>query len=145
MFGATVFCVCILAISSTNAVDENGKIVEIQTKTSGEIFADISSEAAAHLDLVICGTTDCCLIDTLSNGNINFMLGAIDDFFGPDLQGCENFEMPNNELKLLKISHRGYDAWLGEFINVSLDSGVYFHCEITQWLDNDEEVELACR
>ena len=117
------------------------KIVEIQVKTSNEWNADMTF---GHLDLVICGEPQCCLIENLDSKYDDFQLDSLDSFTHQDLQGCENFELPDGILKSLLIAHRGLDDWLGEYLLVLLDSGVFHKCEIHGWLHNAEDFQLLC-
>ena len=124
----------------------SGNIVEIQVKTSNEFYADMTF---GHLDLVICdvtldGSATCCIIDNLDSKNDDFQLGSLDSFRDDDLQGCQNFNLPNNGVNSLLSAHRGVDGWLGEFVIVMLDSGVFYQCPIPGWLYNDEEYSLEC-
>ena len=127
--------------ANANFAVENGNITEIQIKTSSSVFAGMTY---GHIDLVICGSYDCCLIERLESSNDDFNQGAIDDFVGEDLQGCQNFGLPKNQLNTLLISHRGVDSWLGEYVFVLLDSGVFYRCDIQDWLRGDGEVRLDC-
>ena len=120
-----------------------GKIVEIQTKTNGNEW-DAWMDSG-HLDLVICGTDLCCLIDDLDSplGN-DFQWNALDSFIGGALQGCQDFDMPGDILKSFILAHRGPDAWLGDYVNILLDSGRFHHCLIPGWLDESEQFYLTC-
>ena len=79
-----------------------------------------------------------------NNFESRFFSGGIDVFTGPQLQGCENYQLPKNLIKEIIIIHRGLDAWLGEYIFILLNSGTFYHCDIPGWLDNDGEVRLEC-
>ena len=65
--------------SHTILVEKDGNITEIQVKTSSEIFADMT---LGHIDVVVCGAQDCCIIERLNSNGINFQLGKQISRFG---------------------------------------------------------------
>jgi hypothetical protein len=138
-FNLILFLVFVIGINA-------GKIVEIQSRTSNDdLYAGMDTEG--QLDLVICTETpDCCLIDNLDNLDNNFQIGAIDDFEGQYLQGCFNFEVPNDKIITFLVTHRGIDAWLGKWFRILFGDGNFVQCDITEgyWLDNEDELRLTC-
>ena len=80
----------IMIIMSVTMAIQASKIVEIQVKTSNELNADMTF---GHLDLVICGEPECCLIENLDSKYDDFQLGSLDSFTNQDLQGCRNFSL----------------------------------------------------
>ena len=80
----------IMIITSFTMAIQASKIVEIQVKTSNELNADMTF---GHLDLVICGEPECCLIEDLDSKYDDFQLGSLDSFTNQDLQGCRNFSL----------------------------------------------------
>ena len=80
-----------MIITSFAMAIQASKIVEIQVKTSNELNADMTF---GHLDLVICGEPECCLIENLDSKYDDFQLGSLDSFTNQDLQGCRNFGLP---------------------------------------------------
>merc|ERR1712156_1335816 len=136
----TMMKIIMIIMSFTIAIQAS-KIVEIQVKTSNELNADMTF---GHLDLVICGEPECCLIENLDSKHDDFQLGSSDSFTNQDLQGCKNFSLPEDILKSLLIAHRGLDGWLGEYILVLLDSGLFYKCEIPGWLHNADDYQLQC-
>jgi hypothetical protein len=119
-----------------------GKIIQLQSLTSRDADAEMNGE----LDLVVCaGTFGCCLITTLDNEYDNFESGVLDVFAGQYLQGCFNFEVTDDTITTLLVSHRGEDAWLGEWFRILFDDGRWVQCDIPDWLDNEDELNLMCK
>ena len=83
-----------MIITSFTMAIQASKIVEIQVKTSNELNADMTF---GHLDLVICGEPECCLIEDLDSKYDDFQLGSLDSFTNQDLQGCRNFSLPEGK------------------------------------------------
>ena len=83
-----------MIIMSVTMAIQASKIVEIQVKTSNELNADMTF---GHLDLVICGEPECCLIENLDSKYDDFQLGSLDSFTNQDLQGCRNFSLPEGK------------------------------------------------
>ena len=84
----------IMIVMSFTLAIQASKIVEIQVKTSNELNADMTF---GHLDLVICGEPECCLIEDLDSKYDDFQLGSLDSFTNQDLQGCRNFSLPEGK------------------------------------------------
>ena len=118
-----------------------GNITEIQIKTADQLFAGMDY---GHLDLIVCGQSECCLTERLESGDESFQRGQLDSFIGEDLQRCQNFGLPKNYINDILIAHRGIDNWRGEYLFVLLDSGVFYHCDIPDWLTSDGEINLDC-
>ena len=83
----------LISILSFIAAIQASNIVEIQVKTSNELNADMTF---GHLDLVICGDPQCCLIENLDSKYDDFQLDSLDSFTHGDLQGCDQFNLPND-------------------------------------------------
>lgn len=136
--------VCVIGISlALFAINvEAGKIVEMQVKTDTE--PDSEMDNGGFLHMAICGTTQCCQMINLDTQFNDFQQGAVDSFVGQYLQNCDNFELEDDSLKALLVTHRGDDAWNGEWIRILLDSGKFFDCAGPGWLDNDEFANVQC-
>ena len=85
--------ILLISILSFIAAIQASNIVEIQVKTSNELNADMTF---GHLDLVICGDPQCCLIENLDSKYDDFQLDSLDSFTHSDLQGCDQFNLPND-------------------------------------------------
>ena len=85
--------ILLISILSFIAAIQASNIVEIQVKTSNELNADMTF---GHLDLVICGDPQCCLIENLDSKYDDFQLDSLDSFTHGDLQGCDQFNLPND-------------------------------------------------
>ena len=85
--------IILISILSFIAAIQASNIVEIQVKTSNELNADMTF---GHLDLVICGDPQCCLIENLDSKYDDFQLDSLDSFTHGDLQGCDQFNLPND-------------------------------------------------
>ena len=85
-----------------------------------------------------------CSIENLDNRGNTFAYGQLDEFVGEDLQGCLEFEAPNNQIDFVILNHSGLDGWYLEFMNLHLTSGVILQCPYDDWLDNNDSGTLTC-
>jgi hypothetical protein len=120
-----------------------GKLVEMQVKTNAEPHSEMGVNG--HLDVVICSAKDCCLIERLNNDENNFSVGKVDNFEGPWLQGCEDFELDDNKVERFILAHRGTDAWLGDYFRILLtDPNGFVNCVVPGIMDDSAEFQLVC-
>ena len=77
------------------------------------------------------------------DGN-DFQNGETNAFTGSELQGCENFPVPNHNIALLRLQHSGMDMWKPEYVRVFFDDGVLATCPVNVELDNDDSFDAHC-
>ena len=85
-----------------------------------------------------------CSIQNLDNRGNTFAYGQRDEFVGEDLQGCLEFDAPNNQIDYVILNHSGLDGWYLEFINLFLTSGAILQCPYDDWLDNSDSGTITC-
>ena len=119
------------------------KLLELQLKTQDVYDAGMDLEGNLAFD--ICSGGQCCYMFTIDLPYNQFRRGLIEGFTGRQLEECENFGILNGTVTQMKVTHSGPDGWLGEYIRLLLDNGVYFQCDINDWLDDGDHVYLECR
>ena len=85
----------------------------------------------------------CCKIDAFTNtlDPIPFSTyGQFDTFTDGQLSECLNFGL--HGLITVKIWKTGSNGWLGEYLKIYLENRGYYHCEITNWLDDSTGYSL---
>ena len=96
-----------------------------------------------ELAFEICSKANCWNFTVIDYPYDQFERGLMEGFQSDQLQDCELFEVYDAELSL-KLNHIGTDGWRGEYVRLLMDSGLYYHCPINVWLDNEEHVYLEC-
>ena len=117
------------------------KLVELQLKT---LDVDDAGMDDSELSIDICSKSNCCAFDILDYPYNQFERGLIEGFTLGQLQECQNFEVSDVGLDVLKLDHSGSDGWRGEYVRLLLDSGLYYHCPINAWLDDTSHLYLEC-
>ena len=118
------------------------KLTELQIKTRNVADAGMNG----FLSVNICTTNEnkCCTILDIDSFLDNFEPGHLDDYSGEQLVECAGFEMSENDNFRVTIFHRGDDAWFGQYIRIFMDSGTYFQCPVTAWMDDDSIETVDC-
>ena len=109
-----------------------GKVSKIEIKTSNAA----SSTTSNPVGVEICGETkSCCKIYPFDNSPTPFYTyGQLDTFTDLYLSECLNFGL--HGLLSVKIFKTSTDGWLGEYLKIYLKHRGYYHCAITDWLDD---------
>ena len=118
------------------------KLVELQIKTRD--VADAGMNGFLSFNICTANENICCTIIDIDSSLDNFEPGHLDDFTAEQLPGCYGMEISENENFRLIVFHRGSDAWFGQYIRLLLDSGIYFQCPVTDWMDDDESKIIDC-
>ena len=121
----------------------SSKLVELQLKTQNAPNAGMDLEGNLGFD--ICAASHCCYLYLMDYPYNQYVKGRIEGFTEGQLQECQHFPIPDGNVTELKITHSGVDAWLGEYIRLLMDTGIYYHCPINDWLDNAEHMYLDCK
>ena len=93
----------------------------------------------------------CCAINDADNWVINWQWDHIDEFHTEDLQECEGFEIEYSEEEgfpyhgRVTLFHSGRDGWNGQYVRVLTDTGVYWQCQLDDWVNADEIKIIDCR
>ena len=117
------------------------KLVELQLKT---LDVDDAGMSTLGISIDICSKANCCAFDILDYPYDQFERGLIEGFTLGQLQECQNLEVSDVGLDVLKLDHTGSDGWRGEYVRLLLDSGLYYHCPINAWLDDTSHLYLEC-
>ena len=129
-----IFLILPLAIAS--------KLTELQIKTRN--VADAGMNGFLSLNICTANENICCTIIDIDSNLDDFEPGHLDDYTGEQLVECAGFEVSENDTFLVTIFHRGADAWFGQYVRLLMDSGIYFQCPITSWMDEDEIKNIDC-
>ena len=116
------------------------KLVELQVKTRDIADAGMNYRNGS-LGFTFCDFNNpnyCCTITQIHSSLDIFQPGHLDDFT-EELYDCYGMEINENEFWYLPITHWGSDAWFGQYARILLDSGIYFHCPISEWMEYDFE------
>ena len=106
---------------------------------------------SGHLSFTLCFGKKCCAINNADNWLINWQWDHLDEFHSEDLQECEGFEVEYTEEDgfpyhgQVTVFHSGRDGWLGMYVRVLTDTGVYWQCPISEFIDEDEIKVLDCK
>ena len=93
----------------------------------------------------------CCAINDADNWIINWQWDHIDEFHTEDLQECEGFEIEYSEEEgfpyhgRVTLFHSGRDGWNGQYVRVLTDTGVYWQCQLDDWVNADEIKIIDCK
>ena len=129
-----IFLILPLAIAS--------KLTELQIKTRN--VADAGMNGFLSLNICTANENICCTIIDIDSSLDDFEPGHLDDYTGEQLVECAGFEISENDTFRVTIFHRGADAWFGQYVRLLMDSGIYFQCPITFWMDDDEIKNIDC-
>ena len=119
----------------------------IHTYFYKQVFLSISG----HLSFTLCFGKKCCAINNADNWLINWQWDHLDEFHSEDLQECEGFEVEYTEEDgfpyhgQVTMFHSGRDGWLGMYVRVLTDTGVYWQCPISEFIDENEIKVLDCK
>merc|ERR1711890_47092 len=131
-----VFYCCLVLVAPSWA----GNILEIQSKTSSETDAGMNG----GITLEICnGELVCCNTGKLDSARDDFNKGMYDVFAGSEIGECGGLDLGQGDLVMV-VTHNGLDAWLGEWIRIIEEGGVYRLCPLGEWLDNFETKTIKC-
>jgi hypothetical protein len=106
---------------------------------------------SGHLSFTLCFGKKCCAINNADNWLINWQWDHLDEFHNEDLQECEGFEVEYTEEDgfpyhgQVTVFHSGRDGWLGMYVRVLTDTGVYWQCPISEFVDENEIKVLDCK
>ena len=120
-----------------------GKLVELQLKTQDVDDADVDNDG--YIEKEICAGGSCCYMQELNLGYDQYERGLLEGFTGQQLAECEGFDIPDDGTVSVRLIHFGGDAWLGAYIRLLLDNGIYYQCPISSWLDDNDFANLECK
>jgi len=88
---------------------------------------------------------NCCNAGGLDSNGDDFQKGFVDVFYGSAIGECDGADIGDGAAIMI-VTHDGIDAWLGEWIRVILDDGIYIQCPIEAdgWLDDFQTITLKC-
>merc|ERR1711892_784945 len=125
----------VLLLVALVPVSNGRKILEIQTRTATDSDADMNGGL----------TVEICNAGGLDSNGDDFQKGFVDVFYGSAIGECDGAVIGDGAAIMI-VTHDGIDAWLGEWIRVILDDGVYIQCPIEAdgWLDDFQTITLKC-
>ena len=85
-----------------------------------------------------------CAINNLDNAGNTFGWGDLDEFVGEELQGCLEFEAPQNIIDYVILSHSGTGGWYMEYMSLYFTSGAVLRCDYNDWLDGSDTGTITC-
>ncbi len=91
---------------------------------------------------IIAQNASSCLVENLNSPDNDFEPGAIDVFEGDQIGDCYNFEVPDYDIIIFRITHSGIGGWKPEWFRVFFFDGALVQCFDGEWIDNNEVHEL---
>ena len=133
---------CELPNTDPSLPEKTSKMRELQIKTRHIHNAGQNG----HLSLHVCNSdeSNCCIILDIDNYLDNFEPGHLDGYTGAELGECAGFEISESDTFRVTLLHEGHDGWFGQYIRILMESGTYFECPITTWIDNDDIKTIDC-
>ena len=122
-----------------------GKLVELQLKTQDVEFANMDTEGYLEKEVCTGGGSACCYMQDIDLGYNQYERGMLEGFTGQQLGECDGLVIEDGDTVTVRLIHFGVDAWLGAYIRLLLDNGIYYQCPITNWLDDTDFVILECK
>merc|ERR1711936_399430 len=114
------------------------RIMEMQVKTGD--WPGSGMQFSGHLSFSLCFGKQCCTINDADNWVLNFQWDHLDEFHDEDLQTCQGFEIEYSEEDgfpyhgQVSMFHTGRDGWNGQYVRVLTDTGVYWQCQLDNWI-----------